>query len=53
MFLSTRARLFEGELNLTRLGETLNIIPSSRSTSGLSILLLKNTPRKSKYVNPK
>ena len=35
------------------LGETLNIIPSSRNTSGLSKLLLKNTPRKPKYVNPK
>ena len=35
------------------LGETLNIIPSSRNKSGLSKLLLKNTPRKAKYVNPK
>ena len=35
------------------LGETLNIIPLSKNTSGLYKLLLKNTPRKLKYVNPK
>ena len=35
------------------LDETLNIIPSSRNTSGLSKLLLKNTPRKPKYANSK
>ena len=37
----------------TGLGEILNIIPSSRNTPGLSKLLLKITPRKPNYVNPK
>ena len=35
------------------LGETLNIIISSGNITGLVKLLLKNTPRKSNYVNPK
>ena len=54
-WLDTWARLFEGELNLTQGSPKLylSIIPSSKNTSGLSKLLLKNTPRKPDYVNPK
>ena len=35
------------------LGETLNVIPSSRNASGFSKLLLKNTSSKLSFVNPK
>ena len=35
------------------LGEILSYIISSRNTSGLSKILLKYTPRKPDYANPK